>query len=128
MHCHLFSIVLCLLIYYLDSNKYSKIIPGETCFLHKRHNDSHNTINCHFILLCFFFFSFSLQHFENYHNLSPGECAMYLNGIPIDIEVYDVYTLLDTMKSEAAVMEGLFSLGVKVSILLFSLMLDIVYN
>lgn len=53
------------------------------------------------------------KHFENYHNLSPGECAMYLNGIPIDIEVYDVYTLLDTMKSEAAVMEGLFSLGVK---------------
>lgn len=76
----------------------------------------------------FFFFFFSLQHFENYHNLSPGECAMYLNGIPIDIEVYDVYTLLDTMKSEAAVMEGLFSLGVKVSILLLSLMLDIVYN
>ena len=53
---------------------------------------------------------------------------MYLNGIPIDIEVYDVYTLLDTMKSEAAVMEGLFSLGVKVITFFLSLTLYIVYN
>ncbi|XP_029640881.2 LOW QUALITY PROTEIN: UDP-glucose:glycoprotein glucosyltransferase 1-like [Octopus sinensis] len=53
------------------------------------------------------------KHFENYHNLSPGECALFLNGISIDVEVYDIYTILDLMRSEAAVMEGLFSLGVR---------------
>ncbi|GAB1602450.1 UDP-glucose:glycoprotein glucosyltransferase 1-like [Argonauta hians] len=53
------------------------------------------------------------KHFQNYHDLSPGECALFLNGITIDVEVYDIYTILDLMRSEAAVMEGLFSLGVR---------------
>lgn len=42
---------------------------------------------------------------------------MLLNGIPVEMEVYDVYTLLDLMKSEARLMEGLFSLGFKASLL-----------
>ena len=59
---------------------------------------------------------FSLfQYFENYHGLPAGESALYLNGIPMDMEVYDVFSLLDIMRSEAKIMEGLFSLGLKVS-------------
>lgn len=42
---------------------------------------------------------------------------MLLNGIPVEMEVYDVYTLLDLMKSEARLMEGLFSLGFKAGLL-----------
>ena len=56
------------------------------------------------------------QYFENYHGLPAGESALYLNGIPMDMEVYDVFSLLDIMRSEAKIMEGLFSLGLKVSV------------
>lgn len=51
------------------------------------------------------------QYFENYHGLTAGDSALYLNGIPMDMEIYDIFTLLDMMKSEAKIMEGLFSLG-----------------
>ncbi|XP_078310602.1 UDP-glucose:glycoprotein glucosyltransferase 1-like [Crassostrea virginica] len=51
--------------------------------------------------------------FESALSLGAGESAMLLNGIPVEMEVYDVYTLLDLMKSEARLMEGLFSLGFK---------------
>ncbi|XP_060561389.1 UDP-glucose:glycoprotein glucosyltransferase 1-like, partial [Ruditapes philippinarum] len=53
------------------------------------------------------------QYFENYHGIGGGESALYLNGIPMDMDVYDIFTLLDVMKSEAKIMEGLFSLGFK---------------
>ena len=55
-----------------------------------------------------------MQVFESALSLGAGESAMLLNGIPVEMEVYDVYTLLDLMKSEARLMEGLFSLGFKV--------------
>jgi len=48
--------------------------------------------------------------------MSSGECALYVNGITIDLEVYDIFMLLDIMRSEAKVMEGLFALGFKVSV------------
>ncbi|XP_056004849.1 UDP-glucose:glycoprotein glucosyltransferase 1-like isoform X3 [Ostrea edulis] len=51
--------------------------------------------------------------FESSLSLGAGESAMFLNGIPVEMEVYDIYTLLDLMKSEARLMEGLFSMGFK---------------
>lgn len=59
----------------------------------------------------------ALKVFESALSLGAGESAMLLNGIPVEMEVYDVYTLLDLMKSEARLMEGLFSLGFKASLL-----------
>ena len=46
--------------------------------------------------------------------MTAGESALYLNGLSVDLEVYDIFTLLDLIKSEAKLMEGLFSLGFKV--------------
>ncbi|WAR27836.1 UGGG-like protein [Mya arenaria] len=51
------------------------------------------------------------QYFEQYHGMEAGDSALYVNGIPMDMEIYDVFMLLDIMKSEAKIMEGLFSLG-----------------
>ncbi|XP_052214518.1 UDP-glucose:glycoprotein glucosyltransferase 1-like [Dreissena polymorpha] len=51
------------------------------------------------------------QWFEQYHGYAAGDSALYVNGIPMDMEIYDIFTLLDIMKSEAKVMEGLFALG-----------------
>lgn len=46
--------------------------------------------------------------------LQPGESAMYINGIAADLSVYDVYRLLETLRSEAKLMEGLHNMGIKV--------------
>ena len=46
--------------------------------------------------------------------LSPGENAMFVNGLQADLEIYDVFTLLETMRSEAKLMEGLHSLAKQV--------------
>ena len=55
--------------------------------------------------------------FEAQFGLGPGESALFINGLQADLEIYDVFTLLDTLKSEAKLMEGLHSLGIKVKIL-----------
>ncbi|XP_021356134.1 UDP-glucose:glycoprotein glucosyltransferase 1-like isoform X2 [Mizuhopecten yessoensis] len=53
------------------------------------------------------------QYFETNHGLSAGDSAMYLNGLPVDMEAYDVYSLLELMRTETNLMEGLYSLGFK---------------
>ncbi|XP_069103600.1 UDP-glucose:glycoprotein glucosyltransferase 1-like [Argopecten irradians] len=53
------------------------------------------------------------QYFETNHALSAGDSAMFLNGLPVDMEVYDIYSLLELMRSETNLMEGLYSLGFK---------------
>ena len=37
-----------------------------------------------------------------------------MNGLQINLDVYDVFSLVDAMKSEAKILEGLHSLGFKV--------------
>lgn len=44
----------------------------------------------------------------------PGESAMFINGLQADLDIYDVFTLLETLRSEAKLMEGLHSLGIQV--------------
>lgn len=65
------------------------------------------------------------QYFETYLGLGPGESALLLNGISMEMDVYDIFSLLDVMKSEAKVMEGLFSLGFKGSDLSRLLRIDL---
>jgi UDP-glucose:glycoprotein glucosyltransferase len=46
--------------------------------------------------------------------LMPGDNAMFINGRQADLEVYDVFTLLDQLRSEAKLMEGLHLLASQV--------------
>jgi len=55
-----------------------------------------------------------VQVFENSLELSPGESALYINGLRTDLEMDDVFQVLDVLRSEAFLMEGLHSLGIKV--------------
>ncbi|KAL4220092.1 UDP-glucose:glycoprotein glucosyltransferase 1 [Mactra antiquata] len=68
------------------------------------------------------------QYFENYHGIGPGESGLYVNGIGLDMDIYDIFTMLDIMKSEAKVMEGLFALGFKGEDLYRLLQIDIDSN
>ncbi|KAL8598827.1 hypothetical protein ACOMHN_015406 [Nucella lapillus] len=51
--------------------------------------------------------------FEREHQLGAGECGLYVNGRSVDVEIYDIFTLLDIMGQEAKLVEGLYSLGFK---------------
>ncbi|KAK3776845.1 hypothetical protein RRG08_024619 [Elysia crispata] len=48
-----------------------------------------------------------------YSGIGPGDSLLYLNGLAMDLEIYDIFTLLDVMSSEAKLTEGLHSLGFK---------------
>lgn len=41
----------------------------------------------------------------------PGESAFFINGRQADLDIYDVFTLVETLRSEAKQMEGLYQLG-----------------
>ncbi|XP_041360300.1 UDP-glucose:glycoprotein glucosyltransferase 1-like [Gigantopelta aegis] len=53
------------------------------------------------------------QMFENNHGVMPGESALFVNGLQINMDVYDIFALIEAMKSEAKILEGLHSLGFK---------------
>ena len=55
-----------------------------------------------------------MQVFENSLELSPGESGLYINGLRTDLEMDDVFQVLDVLRSEAFLMEGLHCLGIKV--------------
>jgi UDP-glucose:glycoprotein glucosyltransferase len=41
----------------------------------------------------------------------PGESALFINGRQADLDVYDVFSLVETLRSEAKLMQGLHDLG-----------------
>ena len=51
----------------------------------------------------------------------PGDSALFLNGRSVDMEIYDIFTLLEIMTEEAKLVEGMHSLGAKVGFSLFVL-------
>ncbi|XP_078695179.1 UDP-glucose:glycoprotein glucosyltransferase 1-like [Branchiostoma floridae x Branchiostoma belcheri] len=46
-------------------------------------------------------------------DLSAGESALLINGLLIDLDIVDPFLLLDTIKNEVKLMEGLWSLGIR---------------
>ena len=58
------------------------------------------------------------QVFESMYGLGAGDSSFFINGLQVDMDVHDVFTVLDMMKSEAKLMEGLHALGIKVRLIL----------
>lgn len=46
-------------------------------------------------------------------NLQPPDAALFINGLYFDAESLDVETLLDTIKTESRILDGLNSIGLK---------------
>ena len=44
----------------------------------------------------------------------PGDSALFINGLQANLDVYDVFTLLDNLKDDAKIMKGLHSMGLQV--------------
>ena len=52
-----------------------------------------------------------LQYFESTLGLTAGESAMFINGLQVDLDVNDAFTLVELLHSESRLMEGLHSLA-----------------
>ncbi|MCL4132621.1 UNVERIFIED_CONTAM: hypothetical protein GTU68_020422, partial [Idotea baltica] len=62
---------------------------------------------------------------QSQSDISPSDAALFINGMHFDLDYTDIYTLLEHVKNEQRVMEGLFKLGLKGSTLSQLLNLDL---
>ncbi|XP_018331345.1 UDP-glucose:glycoprotein glucosyltransferase isoform X2 [Agrilus planipennis] len=49
--------------------------------------------------------------FASILNLQPSDTALFINGMFFDVDLVDIYTLLEVMRQELRTMEGLFRFG-----------------
>ncbi|XP_029112677.1 UDP-glucose:glycoprotein glucosyltransferase 2 isoform X2 [Scleropages formosus] len=45
--------------------------------------------------------------------IHPGEAGLFINGLHIDLDVHTPFSILDTIKGEGKILEGLHNLGIK---------------
>ncbi|XP_059506997.1 UDP-glucose:glycoprotein glucosyltransferase 1 isoform X2 [Stegostoma tigrinum] len=53
------------------------------------------------------------QTFKETFGLHPGDSALFINGLSIDLDVQDIFSVLDLLRNEARLMEGLHDLGIQ---------------
>uniref|UniRef100_UPI00398E35CF UDP-glucose:glycoprotein glucosyltransferase 1 isoform X2 n=1 Tax=Pristiophorus japonicus TaxID=55135 RepID=UPI00398E35CF len=53
------------------------------------------------------------RYFKETLGLHPGDSALFINGLSIDLDVQDVFSVLDLLRNEARLMEGLHDLGIQ---------------
>uniref|UniRef100_A0A8C2E455 UDP-glucose glycoprotein glucosyltransferase 1 n=1 Tax=Cyprinus carpio TaxID=7962 RepID=A0A8C2E455_CYPCA len=54
--------------------------------------------------------NFPTKYFKGTLGLQPGDSALFINGLHIDLDVQDIFSVFDLLRNEARVMEGLRSL------------------
>ncbi|XP_075426456.1 UDP-glucose:glycoprotein glucosyltransferase 1 isoform X1 [Ascaphus truei] len=57
------------------------------------------------------------KYFKGTLGLQPGDSALFINGLHIDLDSQDIFSLFDMLRNEARVMEGLHRLGIEGSAL-----------
>ncbi|KAL4635767.1 UDP-glucose:glycoprotein glucosyltransferase 2 [Arapaima gigas] len=45
--------------------------------------------------------------------IHPGEAGLFINGLHTDLDIHNPFSILDTIRAEAKVLEGLHNLGIK---------------
>ncbi|KAH0504019.1 UDP-glucose:glycoprotein glucosyltransferase 1 [Microtus ochrogaster] len=53
------------------------------------------------------------KYFKGTIGLQPGDSALFINGLHIDLDTQDIFSLFDMLRNEARVMEGLHRLGIE---------------
>lgn len=53
------------------------------------------------------------KYFKATLGLQPGDSALFINGLHIDLDTQDIFSLFDVLRNEARVMEGLHRLGIE---------------
>uniref|UniRef100_A0A8C2TXT2 UDP-glucose ceramide glucosyltransferase-like 1 n=1 Tax=Coturnix japonica TaxID=93934 RepID=A0A8C2TXT2_COTJA len=57
--------------------------------------------------------NFPTKYFKGTLGLQPGDSALFINGLHVDLDTQDIFSLFDVLRNEARVMEGLHSLGIE---------------
>ncbi|MGH0151390.1 UNVERIFIED_CONTAM: hypothetical protein FKN15_020190 [Acipenser sinensis] len=60
---------------------------------------------------------YGANYFKGTLGLQPGDSALFINGLHIDLDVQDIFSVFDTLRNEARVMEGLRSLLIETSVI-----------
>ncbi|XP_069752683.1 UDP-glucose:glycoprotein glucosyltransferase 1 isoform X2 [Narcine bancroftii] len=53
------------------------------------------------------------RFFKETLGLHPGDSALFINGLNIDLDVQDIFSVMDLLRNEARLMEGLHDLGIQ---------------
>uniref|UniRef100_A0A8C2U9X1 UDP-glucose glycoprotein glucosyltransferase 2 n=1 Tax=Coturnix japonica TaxID=93934 RepID=A0A8C2U9X1_COTJA len=53
------------------------------------------------------------KHLHETLGIQPGEARLFLNGLHIDLDFHDPFSILETLKAEGKVMHGLHELGIQ---------------
>uniref|UniRef100_A0A8B9VPR4 UDP-glucose glycoprotein glucosyltransferase 2 n=1 Tax=Anas zonorhyncha TaxID=75864 RepID=A0A8B9VPR4_9AVES len=53
------------------------------------------------------------KHLHETLGIQPGEARLFLNGLHIDLDFHDPFSILETLKVDGKVMHGLHELGIK---------------
>ncbi|XP_063354024.1 UDP-glucose:glycoprotein glucosyltransferase 2 isoform X2 [Pelmatolapia mariae] len=53
------------------------------------------------------------KHLSETIGVHPGDGELFINGLHIDLDIHNPFSILDILKSEAKVLEGLHNLGIK---------------
>ncbi|XP_073216225.1 UDP-glucose:glycoprotein glucosyltransferase 1 isoform X5 [Lepidochelys kempii] len=53
------------------------------------------------------------KYFKGTLGLQSGDSALFINGLHIDLDTQDIFSVFDVLRNEARVMEGLHSLGIE---------------
>uniref|UniRef100_I3JP69 UDP-glucose ceramide glucosyltransferase-like 1 n=1 Tax=Oreochromis niloticus TaxID=8128 RepID=I3JP69_ORENI len=57
--------------------------------------------------------SLFFQHLSETIGVHPGDGELFINGLHIDLDIHNPFSIWDILKSEAKVLEGLHNLGIK---------------
>ncbi|XP_005882460.1 PREDICTED: UDP-glucose:glycoprotein glucosyltransferase 2 [Myotis brandtii] len=52
------------------------------------------------------------QDLHNRFEIQPGDARLYINGLPVDMDALDPFSILDMLKLEGKMMNGLHKLGI----------------
>ncbi|XP_016400812.1 UDP-glucose:glycoprotein glucosyltransferase 2-like, partial [Sinocyclocheilus rhinocerous] len=45
--------------------------------------------------------------------IQPGDASLFINGIHVDLDIHNPFSILDILRSEAKILEGLHNLGIR---------------
>uniref|UniRef100_A0A8C4IH67 UDP-glucose ceramide glucosyltransferase-like 1 n=1 Tax=Dicentrarchus labrax TaxID=13489 RepID=A0A8C4IH67_DICLA len=57
--------------------------------------------------------SLFFQHLSETIGVHPGDGELFINGLHIDLDIHNPFSILDILRGEARVLEGLHNLGIK---------------
>uniref|UniRef100_A0A665TBG3 UDP-glucose ceramide glucosyltransferase-like 1 n=1 Tax=Echeneis naucrates TaxID=173247 RepID=A0A665TBG3_ECHNA len=57
--------------------------------------------------------SLSFQHLSETIGVHPGDGELFINGLHIDLDTHNPFSILDILRGEGRVLEGLHNLGIK---------------